>query len=161
MGFSFIFVALSNNVRTYRGTLTATAARISSGEKKMSYSMAISNLIKKRATDIQRIQRISVDPKRPLQFIEIIEQIGRATNVKILLTVDEKKDDAQELLFHATLRGNEKDVRAMFALVEQLPYRIKIVNISFQRDSPAGLNKTQDTLSTMTQLTLTIRVATQ
>lgn len=160
-GLVFMLVIASNNVRTYRDTLAIITAQLSSGEKKIAHMVTISNLMRNRAQDIQRIQHIAVDPKRPLQFIETIEQIGRAANVKMVLTVDEKKDDVQALLFHATLEGNEKDVRAMLALIQQLPYQIKIANILFKRDVSAGSNPKQVILSTITRLILTMRVATQ
>ena len=160
-GLVFVFVVASSNVRTYRETLAIITAQIASSEKKIAHMVTISNLMKNRTQDIQRIQHIAVDPKRPLQFIETIEQIGRATNVKIALTVNEKEDDVQALLFHATLEGNEKDVRAMLSLIQQLPYQIKISNILFKRDVPAGSNPKQIVLSTMTRLILTLRVATQ
>jgi hypothetical protein len=157
----FAFITVSNNVHIYRAMLGTTAAKISSGEKEFNRIVKISDLIKDRAHDIQRIRQITIDSRRPLKFIETIEHIGRITNVKVALTVDEKRDEIQALIFHATLQGTEKDIRAMLALIQQLPYQIKIANISFQRDVSIGVNQKQAILSTMTRLILTMRVATQ
>lgn len=157
----FAFVIISNNIRTYRNMLESSSAKISSGEKEFSHMVKISDVIKNRSQDIQRIQHIAIDPERPLRFIETIEQIGRITGVKVALTINEKQNDMQELLFRATLQGDEKNVRAMLALIEQLPYQINITHISFQRDIPINFNPQQTVLPTMTRLLLTMRVATQ
>lgn len=155
------FVVTSNNIYAYRNMLESSAAKISLGEREFSRMVKISDVIKSRSQDIQRIRHIAIDPDRPLRFIETIEQIGRITGVKVVLTINEKKDDVQELLFHAILQGNEKDVRAMLALIEQLPYQINITHISFQRNIPLNFNPQQTVLPTMTRLLLTMRVATQ
>lgn len=160
-GLSFALIVISNNVHEYRNSLATTAAKISSNEKNFSRMVAISDLMKNHAQDIERIKNIAIDPHRPLLFIETIEQIGRSTDVKIALTVDEKKENTQSLLFHATLVGNQNNVHAMLALIQQLPYQIKIENFAFQRDVPLNLSSRQTTLSSITRLILTMRVATQ
>ncbi len=154
------FVIISNNIYAYRSMLESSADKISSGEKEFSHMVRISNVIKNRSQDIKRIRYIAIDAERPLRFIETIEQIGRITDVEVALTVNEKKNDVRELLFQTTLQGNEKDVRAMLALIEELPYQINITHISFQRDIPIHFNRQQSVLSTMTRLLLTMRVAT-
>ena len=160
-GLLFAFVMLSNNVQAGRDMLAITAAKISSSEKRFVHLVTILDRIKNRTQDIQRIQHIAIDPYRPLPFIETMEQIGRSTNVKIALGVDEKKEDTPSLLFRATLEGNENNIRSMLALIQQLPYQITIEHISFQRDIPPIFNSRQPIASTMTRLLLTMRVATQ
>jgi len=160
-GLTLVFVIFSNNVRLYRNTLAITAAKISSGEKNFAHMVAISDLMKKHAQKIARIRYIAIDSSRPLPFIETIEQIGRSTNLKVILTVDEKKKDTPSLLFRATLEGSEGNIRAMIALIQQLPYQVKIEDISFQRDISPSLGSGQIIPSTPTRLFITMRVATQ
>lgn len=160
-GLSFAFVIISNNVRAYHDTLALTAAKISSGEKSFTHMITISDLMKNHAEDIGHIKHVAIDPRRPLPFIETIEKIGRTTNVKITLTVDEKKENTPSLLFHAILVGTENNVHTILALIQHLPYQIKIENFSFQRDVPLIFSSKQITSSTITHLILTMRVATQ
>lgn len=156
----FIFVIMSRNVSSYRAKLETTVAAITLGEKNFNHATKISDLIKNRDRDLQRIRHIAVDRQHPLPFIEVIEQIGHITGVKIALAVDEKSA-SQELAFHATLEGDEKNMRTMLALIQQLPYQITIDNIAFQGDASSALNQERRVSPHTTHLLLTMRVKTQ
>lgn len=160
-GLSFAFITISNNIASYRDSLIVTAAKISSSEKNFARMVAVSNLIKEHDQDIGRIKHIALDSRRPLSFIETIEQIGRSTDVKIALAVEERKENAQSLLFHATLVGEHTNIHAMLALIQQLPYQIKIESLSFQRDLVLTLNSKQAAPANLARLILTMNVATQ
>lgn len=160
-GLLFAFITISNNVASYRDSLIVTAAKISSNEKKIVRMVAVSNLIKENEQNIQRIKHIAIDSRRPLSFIETIERVGRNTDVKIALAVEEKKENTQSLLFHATLVGEHNNIHAMLALIQQLPYQIKIESLSFQRNLVPSLISKQAAPASLAQLILTMRVATQ
>ena len=159
-GLLFVFVTISNNVRNYRATLATTVTKITSGEKDFDRLNKISDLLKNRQSDIQRIQSIAVDRARPLTFIETIEQIGHATNVNVSLGVNEIKGSSDSLFFGATLEGTKKSVRTMLALIQTLPYQITIESITFQQDIPRTPNA-GSLPSSITRIVLAMRVKTQ
>lgn len=156
----FAFIFISNHIFNYRDTLQVTMGNLVTNEKDFNHMQKISELIKNRNQDIQRIKHIAIDHERPLVFIETIEQIGRISGVKVTLTVNDKSDNAHVLVFRATLDGSEKNVRDMLALIQELPYQIKIENVSFQRDVVNNFTAQQTILRPLTHLLLTMNVKT-
>ncbi|GEM_PF-3489178 len=157
----FLFIVISNNVQQYHNTLETAVTNILLGEENFNHMKKIADLIKKRDRDIQRIAYIAIDHKRPLQFIETMEQISHISNVKITLTADETAGDSQSLIFRAALQGSKQGVRTMLAFIQQLPYQINIQNISFQQDTINTAGAVQTSSSAITQLLLTMKVKTQ
>lgn len=161
-GLLFAFILVSRNVQSYRDTLGMTATSISSSEQNFNRLAKIQDLIKNRRSDIKRLENITINRKQPLQFIETIEKISHLTNTRVALAADEIKGNTESLLFRAAIEGNDKNVRTVLALIQSLPYQIKIDNLAFQRDVPRTANKGgQPTTDTITRLTLAMKVKTQ
>ena len=148
----YAFVAASANIEDYRTMLAATMTKIAMGEKDYNRLAQIAEMLKTRHTDIQRLQGIAVDRKRPLKFIETIEQIGRVTNTKVALSINQGEKDVAFLFFGATLEGTEKNMRTMLTLIQALPYQINIETMTLQQDAST---------SSIIRIVLTLRVATQ
>ena len=152
----FIFFAVARNVQESRNNLNTIVSNITSSEKDRDRIIHISDLLKDRAQDINRLTSLSVNRARPLQFIERIEEIGHVTNTILALSVDEAKGDANSLIFRATIDGTEASVRSALRLIEALPYQLAIENFSFQRDSGQ-----QVSLKPPAHLTIAMRIKTQ
>ena len=157
----FFFILISNNIRSYRDDLDSIIANIASSNDEVNRLVRISDTIKNRKMDIQRLQNLVIDRQRPLRFIETIEQIGRLTNTKIALNVSDAKGNTNSLVFNATLEGQEEKIRMMLALIQTLPYQISIEGISFQRGTANTFQSNQEGSSGGTRLLLTMRVNTQ
>ncbi|MDP3769679.1 MAG: hypothetical protein Q8R40_01910 [bacterium] len=157
LGFGFWFI--SSNVRDYQNNLGQTVTKISSIEADFQRISKITDLLKTRSADIGRLQQLGVDRKRPLQFIETIEKIGRLTNTKIALSVTDAKSTSDSLFFGATIEGSEQDVRTMLALILSLPYQINMDSLAFQR---ADTSASRGSVSIPpARLVLTMKVKTQ
>lgn len=128
------FFIVSRNIQTSRDNLQEMAGEIMSMNADHSRILSLSELFKQRADDISRLNNLSVNKQRPLDFIERIESIAHITNSTLALGADEVKGDPTTLLFRVAADGNEIGLRNFIKLIEALPYQISIENVSFQRD---------------------------
>ena len=154
---SFIFIYISNNVRRAYANLGKTVTEISLIEKNQINLGRISDLLAERHTDVRRLTALLVNRDRPLQFIERIEKIGHLTNTILALNIDETKSTPESLMFRVVIDGSEISVRNMLRLIEALPYRITIENLSFQRE----LNQDTSSLKPSSHLNITMKVNAQ
>jgi len=157
LGFAFWFI--SSNVQDYQNNLEQTVTTISSIKTDFERISQITDLLKTRAVDVNRLQQLGVDRKRPLQFIKTIEKIGHLTNAKITLSVSDAKATADSLFFGAIIEGSPQDIRTILALILSLPYQISIESLSFQRGDTGLLSR--GGTPPATRLTLTMKVKTQ
>ncbi len=157
----FLLTMVSHNVQNYRDTLTTTVNNIAADEKDFDRLTKISDVLKNRDSDIQRLGSIAVNRQRPLKFIETIEQMGHLTNTKISLGINETRGSMDFIFFGITIEGNKVNVRTMLALIQALPYQIAIENMSFQQGTAGTQNYGESSSQSMTRLILTMRVKTQ
>ncbi len=98
-------------------------------------------VLEKRKRDLGRITEFFVDRERPIAFIEAVERAAAATGNTIAIDVDEGAGGGQVLLFRFTAEGTEANLLRYVRLLETLPYKLEIGEITYQKipsDSSSG-----------------------
>lgn len=154
VGALFWFYAyMTSSVRQAGSNLAEIEAEITSLEEERKQARIVERILEKRGEDIARVNAFLVSRERPIQFIEELEGLAKATGNLMALAVDSPAGGGGDLLFRITLDGTEAGVSKYLKLFELLPYDIRIEDFSFQKitegDKPAG---------TDTRLTLQIGV---
>lgn len=153
------FFVVSHNVKVSRNNLQDIAGKIILTNTDRIAVQDLSELFKQREIDINRLNNLSVNKNRPLNFIQHMEIIAHLTGSLLALRAEEVKSDPSVLLFHITADGNETGLRNLIKLIETLPYEISIDNFSFQRDPMLALGGTNK--KSTAHLLLTMKVKAQ
>ena len=99
--------------------------------RKMAGDMQI--LFQDRAEDFSKIKSFSVNKERPVVFIEDLEDIARKTLNRIGINFDEGKSKDKNIYFRLMVDGSEDSLLKYLKLLELLPYKIKVEEVSFQK----------------------------
>ncbi len=134
----------------------------SSGEDRKAVRAA-DLIFAERKDDLARIEKFFIDSKQPVDFIESLENLARATRNQITLSVDSGIREQRMLAFRLSLDGSKENLLRYLALLELLPYEIHVDEISLQRAEgfEAGAAVGQSGTSPAHRLSLLFRVKTK
>ena len=143
----------------FSGSLDAIAEKIASREQDRVMASHIGTTLKKHDAQLARIAGFLVSKTQPVNFIEDLEAIGRTTNSNVKVTANEASDSADMLVFHIASDGTSDGLRRMVRLIELMPYRVTIDDVSYQGGGN-GLISAPNLSSSGATVTLTLRVKT-
>ena len=148
----------------FSGSVDALAEKISSHDQDRIRANHIGATLKQREQEIARIRGLSVSRTQPINFIEDLEAIGRATGSTVKVTANEAIDGADVLIFHIASDGSSSNFRRMVRLIELMPYKVAIDDVSYQsggrESSGSGLLAVPGEGSSRATITVTLRVKT-
>lgn len=124
-------LCLAQRVYTFRRELIAAEANVVTAEANRVSTKRASAILKENEAGIARIERFFIDREQPVEFIERLEAVARATRNKISLNVNEAGNGANSLSFRVRLEGTAASVRTMLHALELLPYQLSIDEIAF------------------------------
>lgn len=113
--------------------LKETADKIALLETERKTARETQILFKVRAEDLTKINRFFVDRERPVEFIENLEKIAQKTKGQIVIDFDEGRSKEKNLFFRLTVDGSEAGTRKYLKLLELMPYKIGVENVTFQK----------------------------
>ena len=116
----------------FSGSLDAIAEKIASREQDRVKANHVGTTLKKRASELARINGLFVSKTQPVNFIEDLEAIGRATGSDVKVAANEAGDSTDMLVFHLTASGSSSGLRRMVRLIELMPYEVVIDDVSYQ-----------------------------
>ncbi|MBI4137851.1 MAG: hypothetical protein HY472_01205 [Candidatus Sungbacteria bacterium] len=130
---ALLFIGMSRAVFSTRLQLERIRTDLALLEQRQRAAFAFADMTKRRKTDIDRIRTLFVDPNRPLNFIEHVEELARRTKTRVSLGTETPKQGEPGLLFRITAEGSTQAIRAMHALIEAAPFAIRQERVLFQR----------------------------
>lgn len=153
-----------SKVREERERLSMIEADIRSSESERAAARKIDEVVSSHEDEIRRIEKFFVDPERPVDFIESLENLARKTRNQVALSVESSPKDQHIFSFRVSADGKEEELVKYLRLLELLPYEIQVDEISLQRgqgqENPPG--GSSEALAAPThRLTLLIRVKTK
>lgn len=135
-GFSFfglVLIILLNQTKTASVVLRQSAEKIAELETKIKLAGEMQVLIKDRAGDLSKINKFFVDRERPVGFIEDLEGIAKKTKNRIAIDFMETRSKGKSLFFKLTIEGSESSTRKYLKLLELMPYKIRVEDLTFQK----------------------------
>lgn len=124
---------LFSQVKKAGATLTETANKAALLEAERKTAREIQVLLKDRAGDMAKINKLFVDRGEPVEFIENLEKTAKKTGNKIAIDFDEGRSKDKNLFFRLTVEGNEAHTRKYLKLLGLMPYKMKIEDLAFQK----------------------------
>lgn len=151
--YSFLVLFSASLLGWFFGTIDRSFAelddirvRIQSFEEEREAVRRIASLIESYRSTTARIHEFMIRRDDPLEFIETLENVARATGNAAVLDFDsEKSKKGDELVFRVTVDGTREGVFRYVELLELLPYPIRIDEIGYQAlnvESVASRGKT-------------------
>lgn len=133
------FWRVFSDVRDAAGDLSLIESRIADLENDHRTALAVSEVLKEKSSDLERIGRFLIDRERPVGFIEDLERLAEFTGNKVAIDVvsSEKGRSPDILNFRLTIEGEEKDVFRYLRLLELAPYEISVEDFAYQKIAPS------------------------
>lgn len=125
-------------VKNAGATLQDLKGQIPALEEKRKLAGEMQFLFKNRTEDLEKIRSFLVSKERPVVFLENLEETARKTRNRIAINFDEGKSKDQNLFFRLTLEGGEENVLKYLRLLELMPYKLKVEEVSIQKLTSAG-----------------------
>lgn len=144
-----LFWWFSGTIDSSFAKLGSIRARIQLLEEEREAVRELASLLESREQTVARIRKFLVHRDEPLEFIEMLENVAKATGNAAALDFDlEKSKKGDELAFRVTIDGAHSDIFRYIRLMELLPYHIRIDEIAYQKLSgESGGGKATDALS--------------
>lgn len=94
----------------------------------------VKDIFSERREDILLIRQFSVEPGRPIMFIEFLEDMAKKTGNAITLHTDDRSSSGDMLMFRLSLEGTPSSVQAYLGIVDALPYDVAVKSINYQKN---------------------------
>lgn len=130
---SLVLIILLNQAKTASAVLRRSAEKIAELEIKRKLADEMRVLIKDRVEDLARINKFFVDRERPVDFIESLEEMAKKTKNRVAIDFNEARSKSKNLFFKLTIEGSENSVRKYLKLLELMPYKIRVEDLTFQK----------------------------
>lgn len=128
-------------------TLRGVAEKMAKLEVERKTARGAHVFLKERAEDLAKINNFFVDRERPVEFIENLEEIAKKTKNQIVIDFDEGRSKERNLFFRLVVDGSEASIRKYLKLLELMPYKIKVGDLTFQKisvlEQPAFLSRSK------------------
>lgn len=162
LAFGWIFLSLSSVVEGADGVLGDLEENLLTLEEERASARHLKRVLEEKEEDLAQIRAFFIDRKQPVEFIEYLEGVARATGNTIALDVTES-GPGEPLLFRLTIEGKERDATRYVSLLGSMPYEIRIQDLSFQRLDPtvAGSLSPRGARAPEARLLLTLYVGTK
>lgn len=148
VGFAaWIFTWLVSGVHSTVIALTSIEEKLSTLEEDEKMTRTLGGLYRMQADNLARINRFFVDREEPLQFIQEVERLSRATGNKVAIDFNAQESKGGALAFKFTVEGSRKNTFLFLRLLELIPYPAAVENISFQNET-LDFNSVRLTLDT-------------
>lgn len=101
-------------------------------EEERSEAKRTDQYLKGHEQELARIKKVFLPrDEKPIEFIENIEGLARATKSRHTLSFDEGRSRGSDLYFSLSLTGGETDVREFLRILEHMPYYLTVGEFSF------------------------------
>lgn len=120
-------------VNTAVADLALLDSEIASRHQEQRGTRSLTALLQQRAPDFDRLRAFGVSRTNPIAFLKNFETLAAKTNITIAITLDNGATAGDVIKFQFIIEGAEKNVAAMLALIEHVPYELTIDDISMQR----------------------------
>lgn len=127
-----VFFLASQTVRSSRAALQAIETNIHFLEQEHASGMQIAQALGRRTRDVERLKKFFVNPERPLDFIEKIEDVARRTGNGISLALDQSRAEPKTLFLRLALEGGDSNIASMLSLIDTLPYDIEVRQMNYE-----------------------------
>lgn len=134
----WLWIGFLYRVKNAGATLQDLKGQIPALEEKRKLAGEMQALFKNRTGDLEKIRSFLISKDRPVVFIESLEELARKTRNRIAINFDEGKSKDQNLFFRLTLEGGEENVLKYLQLLELMPYKLKVEEVSIQKLTSAG-----------------------
>lgn len=90
-------------------------------------------LLENRDKDLTKINSFLVSKDRPVGFIEDLEDAAKKTKNRVAIDFDETRSKNKDIFFRLAIDGSEDSVLRYLKLLEFMPYKIKVEEVSLQK----------------------------
>ncbi|MDP3710369.1 MAG: hypothetical protein Q8R29_01450 [bacterium] len=87
-----------------------------------------------RSDDLARINKVLINKEKPVDFVEDLEGLAKASGNLFVIDLDENKSgESKDLFFRLAVDGTEKSVMRYLKALELMPYKISIKELALQQ----------------------------
>ena len=85
-------------------------------------------------SDLKRISRIFVNKDQPIELVEDLESLAKASGNLFVIDLDENKSaEGKNLFFRIAVDGTQASVMRYLRALELMPYKISVSEMVFQK----------------------------
>lgn len=123
---------MSSNIFSADGEFAAVDAKINELYQERKRAETVNMLLTEHKDDIIRLHHFFLDRQHPIDFIQQLENVARATKNTLTLGVNEGTADTSSLSFRITVDGTQSSIRTFIRILDALPYSVTLGSITFQ-----------------------------
>lgn len=128
----YIFFWLVSTIQNSEANLEEIKSNVSIYEMDRAAIRLSEKIISEYGFSITRVNEFFIDDKRPINFIEDIQDLAKKTENSIELNLREGSDQKGWIDFLIKIEGSEKNVLDYLTLLELMPYEIRIKDLKYQ-----------------------------
>lgn len=128
------YLFLNQKSLTLLQDLNQIESKILSIEKERGSAKKSLAILKERQGDLARIESVFIKKAGAVDFVEELEILAKRTNNSFVIDLDETKSrEENKLIFRMAVDGTLNSVLKYLKLLELLPYKIEIENLTLQK----------------------------
>lgn len=128
------FLKLNNWAITLRAKLNEIHTDVFFAEHERKAVRLAEATIAAREEDLGRINRVFISKEKPVEFVEDLESLAKASGNLFVIDLDENKSaEGKDLFFRLAVDGNQASVTRYLKALEFMPYKISIKELNFQK----------------------------
>lgn len=136
----WVFFYLSTGVTQARDDVDGIREKISLLEAERESARRTQKIFETHEEDIKEIYKVFANKERPIEFIQALEEAGKASEVALSLELDQSNKEAGKLYFQITLDGFNRNLLRYVEMLGFLPYDVEIQNIGYQKSAGSPVN---------------------
>lgn len=130
----FLISLLFKGVRNSSETFSLEKEKITSLSEEKENRKKMENLYRNYQPDIDRIEKVFIDPDVPIEFINFLEETAGASQSQVKILSMTKKTDQKDpwpnLLFQISVTGLFSNFSKFLEKLENSPYLIETIELS-------------------------------
>ncbi len=130
----FLICLLFKGVKGSSEAFSLEKEKIASLSEEKENRKKMEDLYKNYQSDLDKIEKVFIDPEVPIEFIGFLEKTAGASQVQIKIISMAKRTDAKDawpsLLFQISVTGSFSDFSKFLEKLENSPYLIETIELN-------------------------------
>ncbi len=130
----FSVFLLFKEVKNVSGTFSLEKEKVTSLSEEKENRKKIKDIYENYQSDLDKIEKVFIDPEIPIEFISFLEKTAGASQVKIKIISMAKRTDKGDtwpnLLFQSSVTGSFSNFSKFLEKLENSPYLIEVTELN-------------------------------